>query len=121
VVPNPNKLKECYAEIMNQISQLANPDYYTDEQLKDAKAILLRTSIHNKEKPSSLPGQVSYDWCSTSLNYYTDNDDNYQKVTREDIARYVKKYIAGKPMVAGLIINPELNKQVNAGAFFAAK
>ena len=121
VGPNPNKLKECYTELVNQISQFANPDYFTDEQLNDAKAILLRASVRNKEKPSSLPGQVSYDWCSTSLNYFTDNDENYQKVTREDILRYIKQYIAGKPMVAGLIINPEMNKQTNAGSFFAAK
>jgi zinc protease len=121
VVPNPNKLKECYTELMNQVSQFANSDYFTDEQLKDAKAIMLRNIIHNREKPSSLPSQASSNWCSTSLTYYTDLDDNYQKVTKEDIIRYIKKYIAGKPMVAGLIINPELNKQVNAGAFFAAK
>ena len=121
VVPNPNKVKECYAELMNQVARFANPDYFTDEQLKDAKSILLRNSVHNKEKPSSLPGQVSYQWCSTSLNFYTDLDDNYQKVTREDIINYIKKYIAGKPLIAGLIINPELNKQLNAGTFFAAK
>jgi zinc protease len=106
---------------MNQVSQFANPDYFTDEQLKNAKAILLRNDVYNKEKPSSLPSQASYNWCSTSLDYFTDNTSNYLKVTREDIANYVKKYISGKPMVAGLIINPELNKQVNAGAFFAAK
>src|SRR6195952_5063237 len=53
IQPNPNKLKECYAELMNQISQFANPDYFTDEQLKDAKAILFRNAVHAKEKPSS--------------------------------------------------------------------
>ncbi len=121
VVPNPNRIKACYQELISQLSHFADPDYFSDEQLKDAKAILLRNSIHNKEKPSSLPAQLSYDWCSTSLDYYTDLDNNYQKVTREDIVRYIKKYIAGKPMVAGLIIGPELNKQVNAGLFFAAK
>jgi zinc protease len=121
VQPNPNKLKECYAELMNQVGHFTDPDYYTDEQLNDAKAILLRNDIHSKEKPSTLPGQVSFDWCSTSLNYYTDTESNYQKVTRGDIARYIKKYIEGKPMVAGLIISPDLNKQVNAGTFFAAK
>jgi zinc protease len=121
VQPNPNKLKECYTELMNQIGQFANPDYYSDEQLNDAKAILLRNDIHSKEKPSTLPGQVSFDWCSTSLDYYTDTESNYQKVTRGDIARYVKKYITGKPMVAGMIISPDLNKQVNAETFFAAK
>jgi zinc protease len=121
VVPNPNKIKECYAELINQLSHFTDADYFSDEQLGDAKAILLRNSIHNREKPSSLPGQVSYDWCSTSLNFYTDLDDNYQKVTRQDIIRYINQYIAQKPMIAGLIIDPELNKQVNAGTFFTAK
>ncbi len=121
VSPNPNKIKECYAEVLNQISQFANPDYYTDEQLKDAKAVLLRNSIRRKEKPSLLPSQASYQWCSTSLTYYTDLDDNYQKVTRDDLIKYIKRYIAGKPMVAGLVIKPELNKTVDANSFFAAK
>jgi zinc protease len=121
VTPNPDKVKECYAEVMNQLSHFADPDYFTDEQLQDAKAILLRSSIYRREKPSSLPGDISYDWCSTSLNFYTDLDNNYQKVTRADIQNYINKYIAGKPMVAGLIISPELSKQVNANAFFAAK
>ncbi|SFS46026.1 M16 family metallopeptidase [Mucilaginibacter polytrichastri] len=121
VMPNPNKLKECYTEVQNQLSLLVKPDYYTDEQLKDAKAILLRNAQRNKEKPSSLPSQLSYQWCSTSLNYFTDNDSNYQKITRADIARYVQKYIAGKPMVAGIIIKPELSKQNNVATFFAAK
>jgi len=119
--PNPNKVKECYTEIMNQISHFADADYFTDQQLADAKAILLRNKMHREEKPSTLPSQASYQWCSTSLNFYTDLDANYQKVTREDIARYVKKYIAGQPMVAGLIISPDMNKQVNANSFFAAK
>jgi len=121
VNPNPNKLKECYTELLNQISQFAKPDYFTNEQLKDAKAIMLRNSIHRKEKPSTFASLISYQWCSTSLNFYTDLDANYQKVTREDILRYINKYIAGKPMVAGLIIKPELNKQLNASTFFAAK
>jgi len=121
IQPNPSKLKECYTELMNQISQFGNAGYYTDEQLKDAKAILIRNSVYAKEKPSSLPSQVSYTWCSTSLDSYTDTDANYQKVTRQDIATYVNKYIAGKPMVAGLIIKPELSKQLNVSSFFASK
>jgi zinc protease len=121
VVPNPNKLKECYTELMNQISQFNNPDYYTDDQLKDAKAILLRSDEYAKEKPSSLPSQLSFMWCSTSLNYYTDNTDDYMKVTRADIKRYLDAYITAKPLVGGIIIAPDLNKTVNAASFFAAK
>ncbi|WP_254060779.1 pitrilysin family protein [Mucilaginibacter sp. L196] len=121
VVPNPNKVKECYYELNKQINMWGQADYYTDEQLKDAKAILLRNDEYAKEKPSSLPSQLSYMWASTSLNYYTDNTDDYQKVTREDIKRYLDTYVVGKPFVGGIIINPELNKTVNAASFFAAQ
>ena len=120
IVPNPNKLKECYDEALNQISQFGRADYYTDEQLADAKAILLRNHSREMEKPSSLPSQLSFNWCSTSLNYDTDLISNYQKVTRADISGYVSAYITGKPSVAGLIINPETSKATNAKTFFVA-
>jgi len=121
VEPNPGNLKECYEELMKQINMMADPDYFTDEQLKDAKAVLLRDDIFKKEKPSSLPSQLSDMWCSTSLNFYTDLTNNYQKVTRADIQKYLDAYIIGKPMIGGIIITPELSKQYDVASFFAAK
>ncbi|RYD89823.1 MAG: insulinase family protein, partial [Sphingobacteriales bacterium] len=121
VIPNPTKLKECYEEIRNQISQWGKADYYTDGQLADAKAILLRDHSRAMEKPSSLPSQLSYQWCSTSLNYYTDLTDNYQKVTRADIAKYLNTYVVGKPSVAGIILTPEASKAANVQSFFVVK
>jgi zinc protease len=118
VVPNPEKLKECYDEMMKQIGMLSNPDYFTDEQLQTAKDILRRNDIRNKEKPSSLASQLTYQWCSTSLNYYTDYIDATQKVTKAELAAYAAKYITGRPYVAGLIINADMNKQINPGEFF---
>ena len=37
-------------EILNQVKQWGNDDYYTDEQLKDAKEILRRDAIRAKRK-----------------------------------------------------------------------
>jgi zinc protease len=121
IIPNPTKLKECYDEVINQINQWGKADYYTDEQLKDAKAILLRNSVHRKEKPSTLASQLSYQWCSTSLEFYTDLDNNYQKVSRDDIKKFVDTYVTGKPYAAGIIIAPDLSKQTNVASFFVAK
>ena len=59
VVPNPEKIKDCYTEQINQERHFADPDYITDEQLQDAKAILRRNNIHRREKPSSLANQAS--------------------------------------------------------------
>ncbi len=121
VSPNPTKVKECYDEVQKQMSQWGKADYYTDEQLTDAKAILLRQHSRELEKPSSLPSQLSFNWCSTSYNYYTDLTDNYQKVTRVDIAKYMNTYIVGKPVVSGIILTPEANKAANVASFFVAK
>lgn len=118
VVPNPAKMKECYEEVMNQVKQFSDPNYITDEQLQTAKEIVVRNQIRNTEKPSSLPSQLTYFWASTSLDYYTDYISNMTKVTKKDIADYINKYIKDKPFVAGMIINPEMNKALNPGAYF---
>jgi zinc protease len=118
VVPNPEKLGECIAAIKQQMQQWSNPDYITDEQLATAKEILRRDQIRRVEKPSSQPMQLTYHWASTSYEYFTDYLNNCMKVTKQDIQNYVNKYIAGKPYVAGMIINKEMADKAKAADFF---
>lgn len=118
VTPLPNKLKECYQAIMNQISQFDKADYFNDAELLKAKEGLKRQQIRSSEKPSSLASQLTYWWCSTSMEYFTDYFPALNKVTKQDIQNYVKKYITGKPYVAGLIINAEMNKQYKPAEYF---
>jgi zinc protease len=118
LVPNPLKLKECYEEAMKQIKMWGDDNYITDDQLQTAKDNLRRNKIRNEEKPSELPHNLTFWWCSTSLNYSTDYNDNMQKITRADIQRYVKKYVVDKPFVAGLIINDAMNKEYKPSEYF---
>lgn len=118
VVPNPNKIKECHEQLMAQVKMFADDDYFTDEQLATAKENLQRNNIRRLEKPSSLPSQLSYYWCSTSLDYNTDYIQNCMSVTRQDIQKFINRYIKDKPYVAGMIINQAMNKTTNASSFF---
>ena len=118
VVPTPTKLEECYRAMMDQIAHFADEDYISEEQLQTAKEVLRRNEIRSREKPSSLPMQLSYQWASTSLEYYTDYEANLMRVTLEDLRNYVKRYIAGKPYVAGLILNDETAKAARPETFF---
>jgi zinc protease len=118
LVPNPLKLKECYQEMMNQIKLFGSDDYFSDEQLNTAKQIMQRNFIRQSEKPSSLPSQLTFQWCSTSLDYFTDYQKACMDITRADIKSYVNKYITGKNYVAGIIINAQMNKAANTAAFF---
>ena len=121
VVPNPNKLKECHEEIMKQISMWNQNDYFTDEQLNDAKQTIRRNQIRRDEKPSDQPHQFTYSWCSASPEYFTDYVNNIMKISRADIQKYISNYITGKHYVAGMIINAEMNKAANSSQFFIPK
>jgi zinc protease len=121
VIPNPEKLKECYTEMMNQIAKFSDPDYLTEEQVQTAKEVFMRNEIRRNEKPSSLGSQLTFWWASTSLDYFTDYVPNLMKVTKQDLARYAAKYINGKPYVAGLIINADMNKTLKPADYFKSK
>ncbi len=118
LMPNPDKLKACNDEVLNQVKQWGNEDYFTDEQLRNAKEIIRRNAIRKKEKPSAQASIVTRAWCGSSLDYMTDYEKNCEKITREDIKRFINKYISGKPYVAGMIINPEMNKKLSASENF---
>ena len=118
ITPNPNKIRECHQEVLKQIAQFANDDYFSEEQLQDAKGIMQRNTIRANEKPSTLSSRLSYHWCSTSLDYFTDFPNNRLKVSKQDIQNFIHKYITGQPYVAGIIINNEMNKAANTSDFF---
>src|SRR4029078_9511812 len=111
IVPNPQKLKECYEEAMKQIKMWGDNDYITDDQLQTAKDNLLRNKIRNEEKPSELPHNLTFCWCRTSHNYSNVYKDNMQKITRADTPRYVKKFNVDKAYGARFINNDAMNKQ----------
>jgi len=118
LLPNPLKLKECYEEVMKQIKMWTDNDYFTDDQLATAKNILQRNFIRQTEKPSSLASQLTYNWCSASFEYGTDLIQNYSKITRADIKRYLETYIVNRNYVAGTIINAEMSKSTGISSFF---
>ncbi|MEP6616933.1 MAG: pitrilysin family protein [Ginsengibacter sp.] len=118
VAPNPKKLQECHLEILNQVKLWGLDNYFSDEQLADAKQIIRRNQVRDEEKPSNLPHRLTYFWCTASLDYYNDYLNNRMKVTKADIQYYIRKYITGKPYVAGMIISPDMNKAANSAKFF---
>lgn len=121
LMPVPGKMKECYEEAMRQVSEFAHSDYFTDAELLKAKQGLKREQIRSSEKPSALASQLTFWWCSTSLNYFTDYFANMDRVSRADIQRYVNTYITGKPYVAGMIINPTMSAEYKPAAYFTTK
>jgi zinc protease len=118
VVPNPDKVKECMAELKHQIDLMDADDYISDEQLATAKRKLEIKQVKEREVTSGFVQVLSFWWASTSIDYYAGYVDNVNKITRADLQEYVRKYIKNRPYCAGMLISPELRSSIKADEFF---
>lgn len=107
----PEKLAEAIPAIMAELQKITGPDYFTDEQLESAKTILAIEDLYDREKLSSFTHTVSFWWATAELDYYYDYISDLKSVTREDINRYMERYVLGEPYVAGVVLSPEAKKE----------
>ncbi|HNR20215.1 MAG TPA: pitrilysin family protein [Bacteroidia bacterium] len=117
LVLNPGKVREGYAEFLNQVDMFDADDYFTDEQLETAKRQLSIQDVYGKEKTSAYVHTVTFWWASATIDYYTNYIDNLNKVTRKDIQDYVRKYIKGKNSVSGLLLSPKMKEMLKVEKF----
>jgi zinc protease len=108
----PEKLKGALKAINAEFSKFDAPDYFTDQELEYAKTLLDVTEIYDREKPSNYSHTVSFWWASSGLDYYATYVDNLRKVTREDIRRYVRKYIKNQPRIVSALLSEEDRKRI---------
>ncbi len=118
LTPAPGMLATAYDTLMNEISNWNDSDYFTDEQMQNAKEMLTIQAAFQQEKTSEFAHTVSFFWASTSLDYFGDYTKNVQAITREDITEYIERYIIDKPYVAGLLISPEMRASMETDSFF---
>ncbi|MGH9853952.1 MAG: insulinase family protein, partial [Blastocatellia bacterium] len=108
----PEKLKEALKAINAELAKFDANDYFTDEELEYAKTLLDVNEIYDREKPSQYAHTVSFWWASSGLDYYASYVENLNKVTREDIKQYVRKYIKHKPRVSSVLISEADQKRI---------
>jgi zinc protease len=107
----PEKARAALKAIYAEIARFNDKDYYTDEQLESAKALLEAEDLYSREKLSDYAHTLSFWWASTGLEYFRGYHENLRKTSRADISRYVSTYIQGKPHV-GLAMMSEKSQAI---------
>jgi zinc protease len=108
----PDKAHEALKAIYNEVAHFNDKDYFTDEQLENAKALLEADDLYSREKLSEYAHTLSFWWSSTGLDYFRGYLPNLRRTSRADINRYVTTYIQGKPHVGLALISPEAQQQI---------
>ncbi|HEY0380345.1 MAG TPA: pitrilysin family protein [Pyrinomonadaceae bacterium] len=108
----PEKARAALKAIYNEIAHFNDKDYFTDEELESAKALLEADDLYSREKLSEYAHTLSFWWASTGLEYFRGYLQNLRRTTRADISRYITTYIQGKPHVGLALISEEAQQQV---------
>jgi zinc protease len=108
----PDKARAAVRAIYNEISHFNDRDYFTDEQLESAKALLEADDLFSREKLSDYSHTLGFWWASTGLDYFRGYLGNLRRTSRADINRYVSTYIQGKPHIGVVMLSDEAQSQV---------
>ena len=107
----PEKARAAVRAIYEEIAHFDDPDYFTDEELESAKALLEADDLYSREKLSEYAHTLSFWWASTGLEYFRGYLGRLRATSRADISRYVKNYIQNKPNVGLALMSEESLKQ----------
>jgi zinc protease len=108
----PDKARAAIKAIYGEVAHFNDKDYFTDEQLDSAKALLEADDLYSREKLSEYAHTLSFWWSSTGLDYFRGYLTNLRRTTRADISRYVTTYIQGKPHVGLALVSDEAQQQI---------
>ena len=111
LVTTPDKAKAALKAVYAEIAQFDKPDYFTDEELENAKTILESRDLFSREKLSDYTHTLAFWWSSTGIDYYRGYYKNLRATSRADTNRYVKTYIQGKPHVGIALISSQAQAQ----------
>ncbi len=109
----PEKFDACQKALFEELDKMTDPNYFTDEQLENAKTILATNEQYARETASQFVHTVGFWWAVAGLDYYLNYIENLNKVTREDIKNYLETYVVNKNYVLGVLTSPENAEKVS--------
>ncbi len=105
ITTTPENLDRTMKVFWQQVAKFADTNYFSDEELATAKNVLRSQTLYRSEKLSDFTHDLAFWWASAGLDYYGTYLDDLSKVTKQDVANYVRRYIQNKPYVLGMAMS----------------
>jgi zinc protease len=103
----PEKLREALAALDAEVARFAEPGYVTAQELENVKAQRVTSSAFGIEKASGIAHTIGFWWSVVGLDYFMRYNDAMAEQTAQDLQRYARTYIIGKPRVTGVLLSPQ--------------
>jgi zinc protease len=109
---SPDKLREALAALEDEIGKVTSPDYFSAEELEFTKQHRIVDAMFQLERASGFAHQLGFWWAVTGLDYFYGYTDMMAKQTPDDLRRYARSYIIGKPHVVGVLLSPQVRRRL---------
>ena len=113
---DPEKAVDAKRAALEEIDKMGDSTYVTAQELADAQSELGIQALYEREQTTEWAHSIGFWWSVAGLDYYRNYVPNMQRVSRSDLARYVRSYLVGKPYVAGLMMSPDAYKKTGLRA-----
>ena len=103
---SPENLRRALVALEAEIGKFSDPGYFDPTELAAVKAHRAVTSAFDRERASGFAHTLGFWWSVADLEYYMGYVDKMAQQTIADLRAYATKYIAGKPRITGVLIDP---------------
>ena len=109
---SPGKLREALAALDEEITKVVEPGYFTTEELEFTKQHRIVDAMFQLERASGFAHQLGFWWSVTGLDYFYGYTDMMARQTPDDLRRYARSYIIGKPHVVGVLLSAQVRQRL---------
>jgi zinc protease len=113
---SPEQLRDALAALYGEIAKFDTPGYFSADELEAVKAHRAVTSAFDRERASGFAHTLGFWWSVASLEYYMGYVDYMAQQTLGDLRAYARRYILGKPHIAGVLIAPDARQSIKLTA-----
>ncbi len=110
LLTTPDKAKAAVAAVYKEMSHFTDADYFTDEELANARTLVESRDLYSREKLSEYSHTLGFWWSSTGTDYYRGYYDNLRAIKRSDINKYISTYMLGKPHIGVAMLSADAKR-----------
>ncbi len=101
----PEQLRAALRALDDELQRIVDDPAYFDQALfESVKRQRVAGTMFSLERASGFAHQLGFWWSVTGLDYFLGYVDAMAKQTPDDLRRYAREYLVGKPHVTGVLL-----------------